>query len=106
MVKHFRCLQEKEARQTEKEEGRGSGAGLGSDRPGWSGRASTPTSESDHRRGKFGLRKGRIGAVSLLGGRIARGDHVRPASSRGLNSGDWAARPVMGGRVESGDKIK
>jgi hypothetical protein len=52
MVRHFRCLQEKEARQTaqkavqkgrrKKKEGRGPGAGLGSDRPGWLGRASTP----------------------------------------------------------------
>ena len=76
MVRHFRCLQEKEARQIaqkavqngrrkRREEGRGPGAGLGSDRPGWPGwpgRASTPTSESGHRRGKFGSRKGRIRA--------------------------------------------
>jgi hypothetical protein len=75
--------------------GRGLDAGLGSDRPGWPGRASTLTSESDHRRGKFGSTKGRIRAASLLGGRIARGDHVRP-TSRGLNSGGWAARPVRG----------
>jgi hypothetical protein len=79
-----------------REEGRGPGAGLGSDRPGWPGRASTPTSESDHRRGKFGSRKGRIRAVSLLGGRTASGDHVRPTTSRGLNSGGWAARLVRG----------
>jgi hypothetical protein len=76
MVRHFRCLQEKEARQTaqkavqkgtrkRREEGKGLGAGLDSDRP---GRASTPTSESDNRRGKFGSRKGRIRAASLLGG--------------------------------------
>jgi hypothetical protein len=63
MVRHFRCLQEKEARQTaqkarskrqkekerEREEERGLGVGLGSDRPGWSGRASMFISESDHR---------------------------------------------------------
>jgi hypothetical protein len=84
-------------RQKEKEKGeKGPGAGLGSDRPGWPGRASTPTSESHYRRGKFGSRKGRIRAVSLLGGKIARGDHVRPTTSRGLNSGGWAARPVGG----------
>jgi hypothetical protein len=47
---------------------RGPGVGLGSDRLGWPGRTSTPTSESDHRRGKFDLRKGRIRAASLLGG--------------------------------------
>jgi hypothetical protein len=107
MMRYFRCLQEKEARQTarkavqkgrRKNRERGGGAGLGSDRPGWPGRASTPTSESDHRRGKFGSRQGRIRAASLLGGRIARGDHVRPTTSRGLNSGGW--------RAESGDKIK
>jgi hypothetical protein len=80
----------------QKEKGREEDAGLGSDRPGWPGRASTPTSESDHRRGKFGSRKGRIRAASLLGGGIARGDHVRPTTSRGLNSGGWAARPVRG----------
>jgi hypothetical protein len=73
--------------------------------PGCPGRASTPTSESDHRRGKFGSRKGRIRAASLLGVGIASGDHVRPTTSRGLNSGGWAARPVRG-RAESGDKIK
>jgi hypothetical protein len=109
MVRHFRCLQEKETRQTtekavqkaegkrERErggEGGGLVAGLGSDRPGWPGRASTPTSEPGHRRGKFGSRKGRIRAASLLGGRIASGDHMRPTTSRGLNSGGWAARPV------------
>ena len=113
MVRHFRCLQEKEARQTaqkavqkrqkEKERrGEGPGAGLGSDRPGWLGRASTPTSESDHRRGKFGSRKGRIRTASLLGGGIAREDHVRPTTSRGLNSGGWAARPVQGGGQRAG----
>jgi hypothetical protein len=107
IMRHFRCLQEKEARQTaqkavqkgrrkKREEGRGPGAGLGSDRPGWPGRASTPISESDHRRGKFGSRKGRIRAASLLGGGIASGDHVRLTTSRGLNSGGWAARPVRG----------
>ena len=84
-------------RQKEKErERRGPGAGSGSDRPGWPGRASTPTSESDRRRGKFGSRKGRIGAASLLGVGIASGDHVRPTTSRGLTSGGWAARPVRG----------
>jgi hypothetical protein len=90
---------------TKGREGRGPGAGLGSDRPGWPGHASTPTSESDHRRGKFGSRKGRIRAASPLGGGIKNGDHVRPTTSRGLNSGGWAARPVRG-RAESGDKIK
>jgi hypothetical protein len=30
---------------------------------------------------------------------------VRPTTSRGLNSGGWAARPVRA-RAESGDKIK
>jgi hypothetical protein len=83
-------------RRKKREERRGPGAELGSDRPGWPGRASMPTSESDHRRGKFGSRKGRIRAASLLGGGIARGDHVRPTTSRGLNSGGWAARPVRG----------
>jgi hypothetical protein len=34
--------------------------------------------------------------LRLLGGGIARGDHVRPTTSRGLNSGGWAARPVRG----------
>jgi len=69
----------KEARQTaqkavqkgrrkKREERRGPGAGLGSDRPGWPGRASMPTSESDHHRGKFGSRERRIRAASLLGG--------------------------------------
>jgi hypothetical protein len=108
MVRHFRYLQRKEARQIaqkavqkgrkekKREEGREPGAGLGSDRPGWLGRASTPKSESDHRRGKFGSRKGRIRAASLLGGEIKSRDHVRPTTSRGLNSGGWAARPVRG----------
>jgi hypothetical protein len=80
MVRHFRCLQEKEARQTaqkavqkrEREEERGQGVGLGSDRLGWSGRASMYISESD-RRGKFGSRKRRIRAASLLG----KGDRER-----------------------------
>ena len=46
-------------RQKEKrEEGRRPGAGLGSDRPGWPSHASTPTLESDHRRGKFRLEEG------------------------------------------------
>jgi hypothetical protein len=116
VVRRFRCLQGKEAKQTaqkavqkgrrkKREEGRGLGAGLGSDRLGWLGRASTFISESDYCRGKFGSRKGRIRVASLLGGRIARGDHVRPTTSRGLNSGGWAARPVQG-RAESGDEIK
>jgi hypothetical protein len=51
-------------------EGREPGAGLDrldSGRPGWPDRASTPTSESDHRRGKFGSRKGRIRATSPAG---------------------------------------
>jgi hypothetical protein len=84
IVRHLRCLQGKEARQTaqkavqkgrkeKREERKRPGAGLGSDRPGWPGRALTPTSKSDHRRGKFGSRKGRIRAASLLGGGIARG---------------------------------
>src|SRR6202012_530824 len=85
-----------EAEGKRREEGRGPGEGLGSNRPGWPGRASTPTPESDHRGGKFGSRKGRIRAASLLGGRIASGDHVRPTTSRRLNSGGWAARPVRG----------
>src|SRR5271155_3032880 len=106
MMRYFRCLREKEARQTAQKavqkgrsknrEEREPGAGLGSDRPGWPGRASTPTSESDHRRGKFGSKQGRIRAASLLGGRIACGDHVRPTTLRGLNSGGWAGRPVRG----------
>jgi hypothetical protein len=46
-------------RQKERErEGRAPGAGLGSDRPGWPGRASTPTSESDHHRGEIRLEEG------------------------------------------------
>ena len=61
-----------------------------------------PISESDHRRGKFGSRKGRIRVASLLGGRIARGDYVRLTTSRGLNSGGWAARPVQGGGQRAG----
>jgi hypothetical protein len=64
--------------------------------PSWPGRASTPTSESDHRRGKLGSRKGRIRAASLLEGGIKTGDHVRPTTSRGLNLGCWAARLVTG----------
>jgi hypothetical protein len=92
-------------RRKKREEGRGPGAGLGSDRPGWLGRTLTATSESDHRRGKFGSRKGRIRAASLLGGRIASGDHVRPTTSRRLNSGGWAARPAKGEGRER-DKIK
>jgi hypothetical protein len=51
-------------------------------------------SESDHRRGKFGSRKGRIRAASLLGGGILSGDHVRPTTLRGLNLGGWATRQV------------
>jgi hypothetical protein len=43
----------------ERGEGRGPGAGLSSDRAGWSGRASTPTPASDHRRGKFSEPAGR-----------------------------------------------
>jgi hypothetical protein len=50
------------------------------------------------------LARSRVDA-SLLGGGIASGDHVRPTTSRGLNSGGWAARPVRG-MAESGDKIK
>jgi len=80
----------------QKEKGREEDAGLGSDRLGWPGHASTSTSESDHRRGRFGSRKGRIRAASLPGGRIANGDHVRPTTSRGLNSGDCAARSLRG----------
>jgi hypothetical protein len=72
----------------------GPSAGLGSDRPGWPSPASTPTSESNRRRGKFGSRN--VRAASLLGGGIKSGDHVRPTTSRGLNSGGWAARPVRG----------
>jgi hypothetical protein len=60
IVRHFRCLHEKEARQIaqravqkgrrkKREEGRELRAGLGSDRLGWPGRVSTLTSESDHR---------------------------------------------------------
>ena len=86
-------------RQKEREERtrRGPGAGLGCDRPGWPGPpsyASTSTLEADHRRGKFGSRKERIKAASLLGGGIPSGDHVRPTTSRGLNLEDWAAQPV------------
>jgi len=104
IVRNFRCLQGKEARQTAKKAGQrgrrkgreGPGAGLGSDRPNWPGRASTPASESGHRRGKFGSRKGRIRAASLLGGGIASGDHVRSTTSRGLNSGGRAAQQATG----------
>jgi hypothetical protein len=51
------------------------------------------------------LEEGRTRAVSLLGGGIARGDHVRPTTSRGPNSGRWGPGR-SGGRAESGDKIK
>jgi hypothetical protein len=118
MVRYFRCLQGKEAMQTAKkalqkggrkkrEEGRELGAGLGSDRPGWLGRTSTPTSEFDHRWGKFGSRKGRIRVASLLGGGIPSRDHVRPTTSRGLNPGGWAAGPVTReGRERQQNKVE
>ena len=106
MVRHFRCLQEKEARQTaqkavqkgrrKKREERRAGRRI-RQRPTRLARPHVYAHiESDHRRGKFGSRKGRIRAASLLGGGIASGDHVRPTTSRGLNSGGWAARPVKG----------
>jgi hypothetical protein len=115
MVRYFRCLQEKEARQTahkavqkgrrkKREEGRGPGAGLGSDRPGWPGRASTPTSGSDHRRGKFGSRKGRIRAVSPAG----RWDRARgPCETDDVTRAEFRrlGGPTGQGGSESGDKI-
>jgi len=42
------------------------------------------------------LRGGRIRAASVLGGGIASRDHVRLTTSRGLNSGGWAAWTVRG----------
>ena len=118
MVRHFRCLQEKEARQTaqkavqngrrkKREEGRGRAQDqAATDQVDQVGQAARrrPHRESDHRRGKFGSKKGRIRAASLLGGGSRAGNHVGPTTSRGLNSGGWAARPVRG-RAESGDKI-
>jgi hypothetical protein len=63
----------KRQKEKEREEGRRPGAGLSSHRLDWPGRASTPTSESDHRRGKLGSRKRRTRAVSLLEGGIKSG---------------------------------
>jgi hypothetical protein len=107
MVRHFRCLQGKKARQTaqtavqigkmkRKRGGEGAGRRI-RQRPTRLARPRVdahigirPSSR------KFGSRKGRIRAASLLGSRIAPGDHVRPTTSRGLNSGGRAARPVRG----------
>ena len=94
------------SRRKEREEWRGPGAGLGSDQLGWPGqpgRASTSTSESDHRRGKFGL-EGGTNQSSESAGRwdCARGpcetDDVTRAEFRRLGG------PAgQGGRADSGD---
>ena len=105
MMRHFRCLQEKKARQIaqkaiqngrkEKERG-GEGAGRRiRQRPTRLTRSARPRVDA-HIGVRPSSREIRLEEGTNQSSEPARGDHVRPTTSRGLNSGGWAGRPVRG----------